>query len=348
MNFLKKHKALSIILAIAIIAVSAAFGTAYHFLNKINYDDGGTSLETAPTFDDSSEDDDILNLCGLSSDEKVALSSADESIGKNLDNSQIWYSDDVTNILLMGIDYGGKSYPYGRSDAMIVVSVNKATQKIRLVSFSRAAYVAIEGYRNTRLNHAHGYGGAALAVSTIENNYKIRIDNYVSTTFDAFEKIIDSFGGVKITLTSAEAKSLNNKFGCFPSAGTYNLNGEQALIYARTRKIDTDKERTGRQRKVLLSLAQKAKAMNASSIVDMLNVVLPLVTTDFSKSELISQAANAYRRLGWDFEQYVIPHKSSKLVLRDGFEVVLIDWQDEVKYVHELFYNGSKVKYEVN
>lgn len=346
MKFIKKHKIITTVLVVIILIITVSFATAYHFLNKINYDDGGTSIETAPTAEVSTEESDILNSGSLSDNEKQSLSVADKSIGQNLDNSQIWYSSDVLNILLMGIDYGGKAYPYGRSDAMIVLSINKVSKKIHLVSLSRAAYVAIKGYNNTRLNHAHGYGGAPLAVSTVESNYKIRIDNYASVTFDSFEKIIDALGGVKINLTAAEARVLNRKYGKFPSAGTYSLNGNQALEYVRIRKIDTDKERTSRQRKLLLSISQKIKSMNLSSVGGILNTVLPLVTTDFSKSDILKQAANLSGYLDWDISQAIVPHKSSSLVLRGGFEVLLVNWQDEVKYVHDLLYNNADVKYD--
>ncbi|MGN1419641.1 MAG: LCP family protein [Acutalibacteraceae bacterium] len=346
MNFIKKHKVFTVVLALIIIIAAAVAITANVYLSKINFDNG--TLQTAPSNPDSSEEDegDILNSGELSAEDSSALSTADASIRANLDDSKIWYSDDVINILLMGIDYGSKTFPYGRSDSMIVLSINKTLKKINLISFSRAAYVSIPGYKNTRLNHAHGYGGPALAIKTIEKNYKIRIDNYVSTTFDSFEKIVDAVGGVKITLTQDEARVMSSSIGS-TAAGTYNLNGKQALIYARLREIDTDRDRTGRQRKVLLAIAEKAKTMNASSILNLLNTVLPLVTTDMSKTQLVSQVANAISYLSWEIHQEVIPHKSSDLVLRGGFEVLLIDWTDEVKYVHDLFYSGNSIKYEI-
>lgn len=270
---------------------------------------------------------------------KAKLEEYDRLIKQN--NSKIWRSDDVINVLLMGIDEGGKNYPYGRSDAMILISVNKAMKRVSLLSLSRAAYSAIPGYDNTRLSHAHGYGGPSLAIAAVEQNYKIKIDNFASTTFDSFVEIIDSFGGVDIELTSAEAKSLRSQFGGFKGAGTYTLNGKQALSYARTRKIDTDKERTGRQRKILIALSQKIKSMSFSQAINMLNKVLPLVTTDFTKTELIKQASSALTYyINWDIKQYVIPHKSSGLVLRDDFEVVLVNWTDEVDYVHQIMYEG--------
>lgn len=277
-------------------------------------------------------------------EEKRKLEEYDNFIKAN--NSKIWKSTDVINILLMGIDEGSKAYPYGRSDAMIVVSVNKATKKVNLISLARAAYSAIPGYDNTRLSHAHGYGGPQLAVAAVEQNYKIKIDNFASTTFESFPKIIDCFGGVDITLTEAEAKEMGKKFKNIKGSATYTLNGEQALFYARTRKIDTDKARTGRQRKILIALSEKIKNMSFSQAMDLMNTVLPLVTTDFTKTEIVRQASAALTYVNWDIKQYVLPHKSSKLVLRDNFEVVLVDWSEEVSYVHQIVYEGVSPDFE--
>lgn len=277
-------------------------------------------------------------------EEKRKLEEYDRFIKEN--NSKIWKSTDVINILLMGIDEGSKAYPYGRSDAMIIVSVNKATKKVNLISLSRAAYSAIPGYENTRLSHAHGYGGPELAIAAIEQNYKIKIDNFASTNFDSFKKIIDCFGGVDITLSEAEAKEMGKKFKNIKGAATYTLNGEQALLYARTRKIDTDKDRTGRQRKILIALSEKIKNMSFSQATNLMNTVLPLVTTDFTKSEILKQAGAALTYVKWDIKQYVLPHQSSKLVLRDNFEVVLVDWSKEVAYVHQLVYEGVSPDFE--
>ena len=343
MKFIRRHKILVTVLCIVIVLFAAIFATGFHYLNKISYDDG--SLVTAPTDTNQEEESDLLNGGTLSDEEAAKLAEADSSIQNNA--SKIRYSDDVYNILLMGIDYGSKNYPYGRSDSMILVSINKNQKTIKLVSLSRAAYAAIRGYKNTRLSHAHGYGGAPLAIDTVERNYKIRIDRYVSVGFDSFKKIIDAFGGVSINLTSVEQNVLNGAFpGKFPSAGTYTLNGEQALVYARLRATDNDRTRTGRQRNVLMALAQKAKSMSVTDALGVLNVVLPLVRTNFTRTELVKQAANALSYLKWDISQDILPVSGTGLVLRDQFEVILVDWEKEVSYTNDLLFKGVEIKYE--
>ena len=284
---------------------------------------------------------------------KEALANAsglnDDAVASNYNNNEIWYSDEIRNILLMGIDEGSRNFPYGRSDAMIVISMNTRTKAVKMLSFSRAVYVAIAGYENTRLSHAHGYGGAALAIDTIERNYKIRIDNYVETGFETFKKIIDVLDGVALDLTSAEAYALKGKITKagipYVGAGKYVLNGELALEYVRLRRIDTDRERTARQRKVLMSLANKVKSQNPLQLTMLANQILPLITTDLSKMEILSQLANINAYINGDVQQSVVPQQSSELKLIDNFEVLIVDWKSEVKKLHNLLYQGTEPKY---
>ena len=164
--------------------------------------------------------------------------------------------------------------------------------------------------------------------------------------YNETDGLIDAFGGVPIALTEKEAKVMREHFGGFQSAGSYNLNGEQALLYARTRKIDTDRDRTGRQRKILISLAAKARGFSTTDYMRLLDRILPLVSTDFTKSELLLQMASAVGYLGWNFEQHLIPAKPYKLVLRDNFEVILMNWPYEVDYLHEVMYEDVIPNYE--
>lgn len=299
------------------------------------------------------EDDNIqqvIEQAKTDSSSGKVLKDNDVQIEQNIKNTKIWYSDDIINILVMGIDNGSQNYPYGRSDSMIVASVNKKTKKVKLVSLARSAYVSIKGYPNTRLNHAHGYGGAALAMDTVERNYRIRIDNYISTNFDSFKKLIDQVGGVSVTLTKKEAAAMKQKLKSegytYKGAGSYNLNGETALYYVRLRKIDNDRQRTQRQRNVLTSIANKINGMNFFEMNALLNKILPLITTNLSKFQIVSQLANVSAYIANGFEQDVLPNKIVPLTLRDGYEVAIVDWKHEVEYAHNLFYSGVTPKYK--
>lgn len=350
MRFIRRHKILTVILSVFLICIIAGIGYVWHILSQISFiERTGDDTLTVPTYAEEEiapgEDDDIEDI-KLSKEQSGALKEADNAIRKNLDDSKKWYSEQVLNVILFGYDYGSKTYPHGRSDAMIVLSLNKAAKKVKIISLSRTAYAAIPGHKNTRLSHAHGYGGPDLAIRAIEKNYKFRIDRFVACSFDGFKQIIDALGGVSIQLTDKEAKVLRDHFSGFKGAGTYNLNGEQALLYARTRKIDTDRDRTGRQRKILISLAAKAKTFSAADYLRLLDKIMPLVSTDFSKTELLSQIASAPGYLNWSFEQHLVPAKPYRLVLRDNFEVILMDWPHEVSALHDIMYENVTPQYE--
>ena len=311
-----------------------------------------TTKNTSVTknYEDSDEADQIIE--DAKNNEKTAdiLKDNDKQIEKNIKNNKIWYNNDIVNILLMGIDNGSINYPYGRSDSMIVASINKKTKKVRLVSLARSAYVSIKGYPNTRLNHAHGYGGAALAMDTVERNYRIRIDNYISTNFECFKQLVDQLGGVDITLTKKEAKAMKDKLRSegytYIGAGNYRLNGETALYYVRLRKIDSDRQRTQRQRNVLTSIATRIQNMGFIEMNSLLNRILPLITTNLSKRQIVSQLTNVSSYLSNGIEQDVLPNKVFPLELRDGYEVMIVDWDHEVEYAHKLFYNGVTPSYK--
>lgn len=150
--------------------------------------------------------------------------------------------DYVTNILLVGIEeiFGGRN-----TDTMIIASINTRDNTVQLSSLMRDSYVSVPGWKSTKLNAAYAHGGIELLRDTIESNYKIHLDGFVSVNFDSFEKIIDLLGGVEIQLGAKEANYLNttnyisNKAYRNVKEGINLLNGNQALGYCRVRKVPT-------------------------------------------------------------------------------------------------------------
>jgi len=200
-------------------------------------------------------------------------------------------SDDVLNILLIGQDSNKATGQRSRSDSMILLSLNKKNNSITMTSFMRDLYVQIPGgYSDNRINASYRFGGAALLDATIEKNFGIVIDGNVEVGFDQFASIINILGGIDIEVTAAEAKYLNSIGHPAIKAGMNHMNGTQALAYCRIRKIDSDHNRTERQRKVLSILAESARNMSAGQMLDLINKVLPYVYTDLSDSEVVSCA----------------------------------------------------------
>lgn len=203
--------------------------------------------------------------------------------------------DYVTNILLVGIEelFGGRN-----TDTMMIASINTRDHTVQLSSLMRDSYVSVPGWKSTKLNAAYAHGGIGLLRDTIEQNYKIHLDGYVSVNFESFEKIIDLLGGVEIQLGAKEAEYLNttnyisNKAYRNVKEGINLLNGNQALGYCRIRKVPTydgvnnDFGRTLRQRRVLNAIFEKYKNQGIIQLINTTNTCLGYVTTNLSTGQI--------------------------------------------------------------
>lgn len=201
--------------------------------------------------------------------------------------------EDTLHILLIGQDRReGESRQ--RSDAMILVSINKAKKTVTLTSFLRDMYVQIPGYKANKINASYALGGMKLLDATLEKNFGVQVDGNVEVDFGGFMEIIDLIGGVEIELTEEEAGFLNRSGNWDVSSskgwklkkGVNQLTGEQALAYSRIRYIGMDFERSERQRKVLTAVFEKVKGMNLLELNSLLDQILPLITTDLSGSQI--------------------------------------------------------------
>ena len=162
--------------------------------------------------------------------------------------------DHIINILLIGQDRRpGEGRQ--RSDSMILCTINTQKKTLVMTSFLRDLYVDIpdwkgRSYMDNRLNACYVFGGMGMLDAALKQNFGVQVDHNVEVDFSGFKDIIELFGGVSMYLTKAEAKYLQ----VGSSEGTYYLNSEQALNYARIRKLDSDFGRTNRQRKLLTAL----------------------------------------------------------------------------------------------
>lgn len=268
---------------------------------------------------------------------------------------EIPISDDVYNILLIGSDTR-ESGSVGRSDAMILVSINQKSETIYLTSFLRDCYVSIPGYGNTRLNHAFAYGGPALLEETLEKNFKVHVDRYVAVDFFSFMDVIDVLGGVYINVTEEEQEvtndyiwSMNNLMGeewsndYLWSSGWQKLNGKQALCYARNRYTGNDYQRTERQRTIINQIISGAMESSPSTLVDLAQVILPQVTTDMTKSEILSYAANIAAYMDYDIESQQIPVSGSYSgATISGMSVISLDLDENIDYLQDTIYEGTE------
>ena len=223
---------------------------------------------------------------------------------------------DVLNILLIGTDVRGGTYDErGNTDSMILISVNTRDKNIKLTSFMRDMYVFIPNRQWARLNVAYAYGGPQLLFDTLKQNFNVDVDLYVRVNFMYFRKIVNHVGGVDIELSEAEAKYMNDtseKYKTKPvEPGWQHLDGAQALSYARCRKIDSDFNRTRRQRTVILALVDKIKHSSPGELNSLLNVFLPMIQTNMSKMQILGLMVDATTYLNNEIETLNVPIKNS-------------------------------------
>lgn len=284
---------------------------------------------------------------------KVEIDTLEEKIRKNMEkiSMPIKSDKDVLNILLIGSDTraSGKG---GRSDAMIVISVNKNTKKIVATSLLRDIYIQIPGTSNNRINASFAYGGADLLMETIENNFKIKIDRYVSIDFYAFMKVVDIVGGVNVEVTDKDIPIMNNYIRSLntltgteiatdeiTTSGNLDLNGIQTLAYVRNRYIGTDFARTSKQREVLEKVFNKVKDSNLVKLNQILNAVLPEITTNLKEGELFSLILNIPTYRKYNLEQWSVPAEGTYDFLRiRGMDVIGIDFDKNIATLQEKIY----------
>ena len=217
-------------------------------------------------------------------------------------------SDAVYNVLLIGSDRRDTSW-YGNSDSMILASVNENTKTIHLTSFMRDLYAVIPGFGAQKLNAAYAHGAGPLLVQTIEENFKIDIDNYASVDFNSMATIIDMIGGINLDIYQEEADYLNKSLGTSFSAGNVHMNGDEAVAYSRIRYVGKyDYERTSRQRRVLEQIFLQAQSMSLTELNNFINAVLPYITHNLSETDLLAKITKAPEWIQYELVMDRVPY----------------------------------------
>lgn len=199
--------------------------------------------------------------------------------------------DSIRNIVLFGIDGG-------RSDAIIIVSLNQTKHTLKLISIPRDTYVYVEGYGKTKINHAYAYGKEQLAVQTINSNFRLDITEYATVNFTGLIHIINALGGIDIEITKEEKNYINQYSGeeysftkkskqIVSNYGLVTLTGEQALTHARNRTIGNDFDRAERQRNVITAMINKISNLGVSGIMDISDTILAQLKTNIDVTEWI-------------------------------------------------------------
>ncbi len=234
---------------------------------------------------------------------QTALSDAQLQIMKtqNAEKSQF------THILLVGADRRGTRGD-SNADTIMIATLDKRNNRLKLTSVLRDCFVPIPGFEDGRINSALAHGGMPLLLQTLNSMLHLELTNYVLVDFRMFEDIIDKMGGVVIRMSAAEISAANDNIAglnkqrgasylwdgfIFAEAGNVRLTGQQALAYARIRKIDSDFSRTNRQFKVLNTIFSKFRSKKLTEQYELMYDLLPLVETDLSGIQIIDIGISA-------------------------------------------------------
>lgn len=253
----------------------------------------------------------------------------------------------VLNVMIFGEDKREAGAEHGRSDTMLLLSVDNRRGKLKITSFMRDMLVTIpetddagQPIGRNKLNAAYTLGGPALSVKTIETNFGIEIDRYAIVNFDSFREIIDVLGGIDLELTQEEIDYINwqtyiNKESDeryelkdeAPPASEddedeptvkVHLEGRQALWYARNRGYEDenhpefavkgdDFDRTSRQRTLMNQVLKDFKKANLTQIVQIVSEIGPMIETNLKTDEITMLVSNSLTYLGYDSDEFRVP-----------------------------------------
>jgi len=246
---------------------------------------------------------------------------------ETVENEEITQDAGWVHYLLLGVD--GTTYKSGRSDAIIVLSVSEEEQRIVLSSIPRDTFAYIDGKGFRKINSAYNYGGADLTVKTFEENFDIDIQNYFVVNFASLPAIVDSIGGVTLTLTDAEAEHMGDYYGAWGlSGGKQVLNGKEVLAYCRVRKIDSDYKRNDRQFKALMAIYDKVKTIKADKYVGLAKSAFNAMSSDMMVADMLSLMNQVMGILdgGAEIEHLkLVDGENSSAGMFQGASIVMVD-----------------------
>lgn len=260
-----------------------------------------------------------------------------------------------TTIALYGVDSRDSNLNTGtNSDAIILLSINKDTKEVKMVSVYRDTLLQIQSDSQTthKVNYAYQLGGALMSINTLNANLDLAISDYITVDFNAMADIINALGGVEVTVTEDEVNNLNKNLaeqigisGKYSEgvheAGTKVLNGQQAVAYSRIRSTGKgDITRTMRQRTVLLGLVNKMINADSKMISNLIDVSFSCISTSLTKDEVTSLAKDIadYKitgNIGFPFA-YTPMSLDGK-----GSVIVAADLNANVTALHEYLYGTS-------
>ncbi len=338
----KIKRSVKIVVSIVLVIVLLLASGVIFYLSKLNlikFSNGKFTWNGSPDMSDSEtlDEESRMNDAIADLEEKDAIDATGE----------IYKDKRFLNILLIGTDEHTENFSENaRGDSCMIMSIGKKDGSLKLVSLERGMGVPIlEGkYKGQYdwLTHTFRYGGADLMMREVRECFKVDVERYIRVNFTTFKKGIDSVGGIDITLTAAEAAYVN--FGTVRTIykeGTNHLDSTAALVYARCRHIDSDWHRIERQRNVIQAVVTKTKDLSVGELNTLLNNVLPLVQTNFTRLEITELLLSAPKYRGVQIKQMTVPISGSYGGMRGlgGRSLFSVDFDTNAKALREFIYD---------
>jgi len=316
------------VLSVILLAGVGAFAFVQIQLSKINRYDPD-SVDTTPPSEESFETDEYVDGTEITDPGDIDWG----------DDVNVISKEGVINVLLIGQDTRQEGIK-GRSDSMMLLTIDKTAKKLKITSLMRDMYLQIPGYSDNRINVAYYFGGYDLLKATIEKNLGITIDHFVEVDFFAFQKVVDILGGIYIDLNEEEALALKS-WGHRTVVGRNRLDGAAALSYCTMRYVgNSDYERTQRQRRALSAIYDRLKEnITVPKIVELVDAILPLVTTNMTNGEIMSHAMGLYGMNAEGVEQYRLPLDGTFTpAYINGMAGLIPDLEKNREYLWEIIY----------
>ena len=300
----------------------------------------------------------LLLLLGAAA---YAMTKFDKLDYKQLDTSNLEIYQDTgefTNIALFGLDSREGELEGGvRSDTIMIASINNKTKEVKIVSVFRDMLSQQQDGTYEKANAAYSFGGPEEAIALLHRNLDLDIQKYMSVNFNALADVIDLLGGIEIDLTGEEAyyvngystetsKVVGRETTLLDHDGLQTLDGIQAVSYARIRYTEgNDFKRAERQRTVLEKVVEKAKKAKLSTLNNIIDKVLPQVSTNLSASDFIGLASSAVsynigEMTGFPFDVTT----SEDVIGLEGSYVVPIGFADNVSQLHKFLFGVEDYK----
>ena len=303
-------------------------------------EDTQDNTQTAGGTDESCADETQNTVSTSDSSDESAASEQSSEAAADSQNTQ---KHAIINIAIFGMSIsqvGG--IDTDRSDMNLIVSIDQDNNRVCLTSVLRDSKVPIEGHDPQKINAAYKYGGATLAIKTLNQNFHLNIANYITVNFESLLEIVDYFGGVEIELTEDEAAYIGGGL----TAGKHLLDGETALEYASIRYIDSDYYRASRQQTVILALLQKVAALPKTSYPEAVNKLMGTLESSMTASELLS-LIDCIDISTVQLVTNTIPDKNYETDLWGGIDstgswVYEYDIEEAAKRIHRIIYGGSE------